>query len=208
MLDFELQELPSHLAIIGGGPIGIEMAQAFRRLGSDVTILEAGKSILGKDDPELVDVVRQRLIKEGIAVLEDVKINKISQEKQNIDIDISSEILSLSHVLIATGRAPVVDGIGLDIANVDYDRTGIKVDAAMRTSNPKIFAVGDVVGPYQFTHMAGYQAGLVISRSLFGNILTKANYTANSILLKPLIIINRGNKWLHFIEIGKNILMN
>lgn len=167
---FKLKELPRHLIVVGGGPIGLEMAQAFRNLGASVTVLEM-VSIMPKDDLDLVDVVRKKLIAQEINVREGVKVIRLEKSTGGITVflekDGKEEALEGSHLLIAAGRKANVDGLGLEQAGVDYARTGITVDARLRTTNKKIFAIGDVAGGPQFTHMAGYHAGIVIRNALF-----------------------------------------
>lgn len=167
---FENTERPDHLVIIGGGPIGMEMAQAHRRLGSKVTVLE-GQKALGKDDPELAAIVLDRLRGEGIAIREGAKVGEVSASAAGITVryetDDGETEVSGSHLLVATGRTPNTDRLDLDTAGVKHDRKGITVDSALRTSNPKIFAIGDVTGGLQFTHVAGYHAALVIQTILF-----------------------------------------
>ena len=168
---FELREVPEHLAIIGAGPIGLEMAQAHRRLGARVTVLEAQKA-LGKDDPELAGIVLEALKDEGIDILEEAAVEKVQQDGSGISVaakasDGTAVNVTASHLLVATGRAANVEGLGLESAGVEFDRKGIKVDKGLRTSNRKIYAIGDVAGGLQFTHVAGYQAGLVIRSILF-----------------------------------------
>lgn len=168
---FSLREAPEHLIVIGGGPIGMEMAQAHRRLGSRVTVLEAQKA-LGKDDAELAAIVLQALRTEGIDILEGTKVQGVAASAAGIRVEVETaggtrEHIDGSHLLVATGRIPTVSGLDLEKANVTYDRSGIKVDAGLRTTNRRIYAIGDVTGGLQFTHMAGYHAGLVIRSILF-----------------------------------------
>jgi pyruvate/2-oxoglutarate dehydrogenase complex dihydrolipoamide dehydrogenase (E3) component len=168
---FENTLLPDHLIIIGGGPIGCEMAQAHRRLGARVTILDAGR-ILPKDDPDAVEVVRARLIAEGVDLRETIKIARVAPNGNGIAVvltlaDGREETLPGSHLLVAAGRRPNIENMGLDVAGVATTNKGVTVDARLRTSNPKIYAAGDVAGGYQFTHLAGYHAGIIIRNILF-----------------------------------------
>lgn len=168
---FELREAPAHLAIIGGGPIGLEMAQAHRRLGAQVTVFEAAKS-LGKDDPELAGIVLQSLRDEGIEILEETAVERVAAADGGVKIfaktaEGTTRETEASHLLVAAGRAPNVDNMGLEAAGISFDRKGIKVDSGLRTTNRKVYAIGDVAGGLQFTHVAGYQAGLVIRSILF-----------------------------------------
>ena len=177
---FDLREKPEHLIIIGGGPIGIEMAQAHRRLGSKVTVLDIA-TILPKDDPELVAILKGRLQDEGIEILEKAKIEKLEHgaEQTTVFFEYEGEkrILTGSHVLVAAGRQPNTGGLDLEKAGVDFDKRGIKTDARLRSTNKKIYAAGDVAGGPQFTHIAGYHAGIII-RNIAFKLPAKVDYTA------------------------------
>ena len=178
---FDLTEAPGHLMVIGGGPIGIEMAQAHRRLGCQVTVIEA-LTILPKDDPEAVAVVRDRLLAEGVELLEGAKVASVAQAGSAIAITISRndtpQTITGTHLLVAAGRRPVVSGLGLEAAGVTVSAAGIAIDARLRSlTNKRVFAIGDVAGSYQFTHMAGYHAGIVVRNALF-NIPAKVNLRA------------------------------
>ncbi|NQU61686.1 MAG: FAD-dependent oxidoreductase [Rhodospirillales bacterium] len=169
---FEPKDLPSHLIVIGGGPIGIEMAQAHAHLGAKVTVLEMF-SIMPKDDPELVDVVRRQLDEDGIDILEGIKIESVAKTATGVSVSLNEaggdamRTIEGSHILIATGRVANVDGLGLDKAGIRFSPKGIEVDQRLRTSNKRIFAIGDAAGSLQFTHVAGYHAGVVIKNALF-----------------------------------------
>jgi pyruvate/2-oxoglutarate dehydrogenase complex dihydrolipoamide dehydrogenase (E3) component len=177
---FELTERPAHLIVVGGGPIGLELAQAHRRLGAKVTVVEAF-SIMPKDDPEAVAVVRQRLKAEGLTILEGAKVERVASAGNGIAVTCTQGGRSLqidgSHLLIAAGRRPNVEGLGLEAAGIAFSPKGITVDARLRTSNKRVFAIGDVAGGYQFTHVAGYHAGIVIRNALF-NMPAKVDYRA------------------------------
>ncbi len=166
---FGLDAVPDHLIIVGAGPIGIEMAQAHRQLGAEVTVLEMA-TMLPNDDPELVEVVRQRLKSEGVELLEGVRVTGAAKDGDGVAVDVDGAPRSRitgSHLLVAAGRRPHLDGLNLEAAGIEYDRSGIKVDARMRTTNKKVFAIGDVAGGLQFTHVASYHAGIVIKNALF-----------------------------------------
>ena len=165
---WDLRELPAHLIIIGGGPIGMEMAQAHRRLGSEVTVLEAFKA-MGKDDPEIAAVALEALRGEGIVIREETKATEISGADGAITVSLEGgETVTGTHLLVATGRASNLDKLDLEKAGIDHDRRGVKVTKGLRsTSNSKVYAIGDVAGGLQFTHVAGYHAGLVIRNALF-----------------------------------------
>ena len=178
---FSLKTLPKHLIVIGGGPIGCELAQAFAMLGSKVTIVEA-MTILPKDDKDCVAVVRQSLKDIGVDILEEAKVNEVVQKTtSSIEVTVSklSKISTLtgSDVLVATGRKPNVDTLALDKAGVAFTSKGIEVNARLQSSQKHIYAIGDVVGPYQFTHMASYQAGIVL-RNIAFKMPAKVNYSA------------------------------
>lgn len=167
---FDNKALPEHLIVIGGGPIGCEMAQAHRRLGARVSVLDLA-TILPKDDPDLVAVVRQALRADGISIEEGAKILKVEPRGSGVavivaDGDAEREIAG-SHLLVAAGRRPNVEDLGLEAAGVRYGLKGIEVDQRLRSSNRRIFAAGDVAGSYQFTHLAGYHAGIVLRNALF-----------------------------------------
>ncbi|GAA0604916.1 dihydrolipoyl dehydrogenase family protein [Thalassospira tepidiphila] len=167
---FENRVRPEHLIIIGGGPIGLEMAQAHHQLGAKVTVIEMG-TILPKDDPDLVAVVRNRIKADGISLYEGAKTKEILDVNDQIRVVIEHQGIEItlegSHLLLATGRKPNVENLGLKDAGIDYTDRGISVDARLRTSNKKVFAIGDITGGLQFTHMAGYDAGIVIRNALF-----------------------------------------
>nr|TFG55582.1 MAG: FAD-binding protein [Hyphomicrobiales bacterium] len=175
---FSLDRLPSHLLIIGGGPIGVEMAQAFRLLGSEVNLFDRG-NILAKDDPELAAILRQRLIDDGVIVQENARLADVSREGKDIALTLegAGEKIIGSHLLVAAGRAPSVNGFGLNDAGVAFDGRGIKTDKYLRTTNKRIYAIGDVAGGPQFTHIAGYHAGIVIRNALF-RMRAKVDYRA------------------------------
>jgi len=167
---FDLTERPDHLIIIGGGPIGCEMAQANRRLGARVSVIQKQK-ILPKDEPEAVDVVRQRFLEEGIELYENASIKAVERDNNGIAVVVdhggTEHRIVGSHLLVSAGRQANVDGLELETAGIAYTGRGIQVDDRLRTTNKKIFAIGDVAGGFQFTHMASYHAGIVIRNALF-----------------------------------------
>lgn len=165
---FDLRDQPEHLIIIGGGPIGMEMAQAHVRLGSKVTVLEGAKA-LGKDDPELAAIALERLRAEGIDIIEGALAEKIEGSAGKITIHTEDgQTFQGSHLLMAVGRTPNVDKLDLEKAGIDYDRSGLKVDASLRTTNKRVYGVGDVASKLQFTHVAGYQAGVLVRQIVLG----------------------------------------
>ncbi|MGI1663976.1 dihydrolipoyl dehydrogenase family protein [Palleronia sp. KMU-117] len=164
---FDLRDRPDHLLIIGGGPIGMEMAQAHVRLGSKVTVIEGAKA-LGKDDPELAAIVLQRLRDEGVEIAEDALVEHVSKDGDAITVHAGEgRSFTGSHLLIAVGRKANIDTLDLDTAGIAHDRA-VKVGPDLRTTNRRVYAVGDVAGKLQFTHVAGYHAGVVIRAILFG----------------------------------------
>lgn len=183
---FNLKQQPEHLLIIGGGPIGCEMAQAHTQLGCEVTILQSS-SILPKDDDELVELARRELVSNGINIIEWCNINGVDNIDNTITInytlDNKQHTATGSHLLIATGRQASIDSLQLENAGIDVNLNkdnqpiGIKTNKRLQTTNKKIFAIGDVTGPFQFTHMAGYQAGIVIRNVIF-KLRAKVNYQA------------------------------
>ncbi|NKX45361.1 dihydrolipoyl dehydrogenase family protein [Roseicyclus persicicus] len=165
---FDLRERPAHLIIIGGGPIGLEMAQAHRRLGCRVTVLEGAKA-LGRDDPEAAAVVLEALRAEGIEIAEGAQVTAVSGTEGAIRVETGDGATHEgTHLLIAVGRQPNVEALDLDKAHVGHDRKGVTVDRGMRTTNRRVYAIGDVAGGAQFTHVAGYHAGVIIRPMLFG----------------------------------------
>lgn len=177
---FDLNELPEHLIILGGGPIGCEMAQAFSRLGSKVTIIEKN-TLLSKDDPELADIVKNRLLEEKISILENAEVSSVSKENNKILIESKeqgrSKTITGSHLLVAAGRKPNIENLGLEKAVITHTSKGISVDRRLRSSQKHIFAAGDVVGDLQFTHNASYHAGIII-RNIAFKIPAKVNYSS------------------------------
>ena len=174
---FANRQLPEHLIVIGGGPIGIEMAQAHRRLGARVTVLDVGP-LLPRDDPELSAVLAERLWSEGIVGRPGVEIAEVERAGQVIRVRLESgEQISGSHLLIAAGRRPTVEALDLAAAGIASTAKGITVDARLRTTNRRVFAIGDVAGGPQFTHVALYHAGIVIRNALF-RIPAKVDYRA------------------------------
>ncbi len=167
---FDLALGPEHLIVIGAGPIGCELAQAHRRLGARVTVLELF-TMMPKDDPELVDFVRRQMIDDGVEMLEGVKVVRVDGEGGRIGVVIEAagkeRRIAGSHILVAAGRRPNVEGLNLEAAGIAYSPQRIDVDARLRTSNRHVFAIGDVTGGYQFTHVANHHAGIVIRNALF-----------------------------------------
>ena len=169
---FDLREPVERMIVLGGGPIGIEMAQAFGRLGSRVSVVQRGSQILPKEDPDMARIVAERLQAEGINLLTGHTPTRVEHRDGRFHLSLddgqgNSQTITASHFLVAAGRRPNIDGLGLDKAAVASDKGRIQVDARLRTSNKRIFAAGDVVGSYQFTHMAEHHAGVVLRNAIF-----------------------------------------
>lgn len=165
---FDLREAPAHLIIIGGGPIGIEMAQAHRRLGCAVTVIE-GARVLGREDPELAAVAINRLRREGVRLIEGAPADRVSASADGIAVAVAGETVRGSHLLVAAGRRVNLDPLDAQAGGIETTRAGVAVDRGLRSvSNRRVYAIGDAAGGMQFTHLAGYHAGLVIRNALFG----------------------------------------
>ena len=177
---FSINELPKHLIILGGGPIGCEMGQAFRRLGSEVTLLQRSH-ILHKEDPELVAPIIEQLKKEGVTLLENTQIQKAEHTNGETRItfiqDGVTKTVTGSHLLVSAGQKPHMKPLNLEAGNILHTSRGITVNARLRTSNKHVYAIGDVIGGPQFTHAAGYHAGIVLRNALF-KLPAKVSYTA------------------------------
>jgi pyruvate/2-oxoglutarate dehydrogenase complex dihydrolipoamide dehydrogenase (E3) component len=168
---FDLTKRPGHLVVIGGGPIGIELAQAHHRLGSKVTVIEAQKA-LAKDDPELTAIALAKIRAEGIVILEETPVLSVEPRgKTGIRVNIGTtsgpQQIDGTHILVAAGRSANTGGMELEKAGIEHDKRGVKISAKLRSSNRRVYAIGDVAGGLQFTHVAGYHAGVVLRSILF-----------------------------------------
>jgi pyruvate/2-oxoglutarate dehydrogenase complex dihydrolipoamide dehydrogenase (E3) component len=173
---FKLRDLPGRLLVLGGGPVGLEMAQAFARLGSDVTVVERLPHLLPQEDPEVADALQVTLESEGMKIHTSTRAVQVVRDGEKTQVICSQgPALVADRLLVAVGRRPAVSGLGLDAAGIEHDERGIRVDRRQRTSQKHIYACGDVCGPYPFTHMAEYQAGIVISNAVF-RIPKKTDY--------------------------------
>ncbi|WP_299329405.1 FAD-dependent oxidoreductase [Parasphingopyxis sp.] len=174
---FGLTERPDHLAIMGGGPIGMEMAQSFRRLGSQVTVIQRGK-VMDKDDPEAAKIVVDRFRAEGVDIRENTNVVRVSKTGAGIRVETDNgDPVDATHLLVATGRTCDFTGFGLENGGIAWSPRGIEVDARRRTTNKKVYAIGDCrVGP-RFTHASGYEGSLVILQIALG-LSGKADYSA------------------------------
>ncbi len=168
---FSLTELPPRLAVIGAGPIGCELAQAFSRFGSHVTLIELGPHILGREDRDAAEILQNRLVSEGINLQLGVKILGVVKQDNSsaIQLERDGQLIEVAadQILVGVGRAPNVEGLGLEAGGVRYDRSGITVNDRLQTSNPNIYAAGDICSPYKFTHAADAQARILIANALF-----------------------------------------
>jgi pyruvate/2-oxoglutarate dehydrogenase complex dihydrolipoamide dehydrogenase (E3) component len=167
---FDVSERIQHLIVLGGGPIGVELAQAYRMLGSHVTMIEAA-SFLGHEDAEATQVILKQLEAAQIMLRQGARVERVERAVQGVAVHIGkqgdTEIIKGTHLLVATGRRPNVKSLHLERAGVVYDEHGIKVNQQLKTSNRRIYAIGDVIGGPQFTHLASYHAGVVLRNALF-----------------------------------------
>jgi len=169
---FNLTDLPKRLACIGGGPIGCELAQAFQRLGSQVTLFHTGSHLLNREDPDAAAIIQKKLVQEGIRLVLNAKISKVTAENGAKTVHFNSggagDSVSVDEILAGAGRTPNVEGLNLEAAEVKYNlKTGVEVNDFLQTSNPDIFAAGDVCMNWKFTHAADAAARIVIQNALF-----------------------------------------
>lgn len=167
---FEQDTLPARLLVIGGGPIGVEMAQAFRRFGSEVTVVDMLPRLLARDDEELAGLFQERLAEEGVRLVLDAAVKRVARDGDGVAVTVERDgaerTLAADALLLATGRRANVEGLGLDAAGVAFTRQGITVDDRCRTSRRHIYAAGDVTGRYQFTHMSEHMAKVAATNAL------------------------------------------
>lgn len=178
---YSLDSLPKSLAILGAGPVGVEMAQAFCRLGSDVTVIERAGQILAREDRDTVDALMAHLVQEGVTIHLNAAVMSVRdlgrlRELVYEDGDGFERTLEVEAILVAVGRSVNVEGLGLVNAGVDYSPWGIDVDDRLRTSQKHIYAAGDVTGKYQFTHAAGYEGGIVVANAVL-HLPRRTDYT-------------------------------
>ena len=178
---FYLDKLPGSMIILGGGPIAIEMAQAFNRLGTRVNVIQRSNQILSKEDKDMADIVMAQLSGEGVYFALDTSIVKIMEDNGSKQVTIKNkegkvETISAEALLVAMGRGPNINGLGLDNIGLTFTNKGIEVDSRLRTNHKHIYAAGDITGKYQFTHAAGYEGGIVISNAIF-HLPRKTDYT-------------------------------
>ncbi|SOB57148.1 tRNA uridine 5-carboxymethylaminomethyl modification enzyme GidA [Pseudodesulfovibrio profundus] len=177
---FSLRDLPKSMIVIGGGPIGCELAQAFSRLGTDVRILQRNCQILAADDQDMAEMVQDAFRREGIGLDLCAETQEVRKTAAGVELTYEAHgethTISADKILVAVGRQPSISTLQLENAGVEYDARGVKVDDRLRTSQKHIFAAGDVIGKYQFTHAAGYEGGIVISNAVF-KLPRKVDYT-------------------------------
>jgi pyruvate/2-oxoglutarate dehydrogenase complex dihydrolipoamide dehydrogenase (E3) component len=178
---FYLDRLPESMIILGGGPIGSEMSQAFNRLGTRVSLVDMAPRILGKEDPDMADLVRDVLSSEGVKFYLNSAIEEVKDLGGEKEVRIKTKegntiSLKADTILVAVGRGANTNGLGLEDIGVEYDHRGIKVDNRLRTTHKHIYAAGDINGGYQFTHAAGYEGGIVVSNAIF-RLPRKVDYT-------------------------------
>jgi pyruvate/2-oxoglutarate dehydrogenase complex dihydrolipoamide dehydrogenase (E3) component len=178
---FYLDRLPKSMIVLGAGPISTEMAQAFCRLGTEVTVIQRSGQILGKEDRDMADAVMQTLVAEGVKYYLNTAIISVKDLGSEREVrvkskDGTSEAIRAEAILVALGREPNLKGMGLENAGVQHDGKGLKLDSRMRTTQKHIFGAGDVTGTYQFTHAAGYEGGVVLTNAIL-HLPRKVDYT-------------------------------
>jgi pyruvate/2-oxoglutarate dehydrogenase complex dihydrolipoamide dehydrogenase (E3) component len=177
---FYLDRLPRSLVVLGAGPIAIEMAQSFSRLGSEVTVVQRSGQILRREDKDMADGVMNVLLAEGVVFHMNASITGVKDlgNMKELTIKVGDQVtcVKAEEILVAMGRRPNLEGLKLENAGVSFDRKGVQVDQRLRTTQKHIYAAGDATGAYQFTHAAGYEGGIVISNAVF-RLPRKADYT-------------------------------
>jgi pyruvate/2-oxoglutarate dehydrogenase complex dihydrolipoamide dehydrogenase (E3) component len=178
---FSLDALPKSMIVLGAGPIAMEMAQAFCRLGTTVQVVQRSSQILSKEDKDMADIIMENMTEEGVKFFLNSTILEAEQKNGTKKITIEQQegkrqVLTADTVLLAQGRTPNIEALGLDAIDINYNQRGIRVDNRMRTNHKHIFAAGDVNGGFQFTHAAGYEGGIVVSNAVF-HLPRKADYT-------------------------------
>jgi pyruvate/2-oxoglutarate dehydrogenase complex dihydrolipoamide dehydrogenase (E3) component len=176
---FDLTALPSHLVVLGGSSVGLEFAQAFRRLGAQVTVIEADRP-LATDDPECAAIVLDALARDGVAIRTGTAVTSVRQAAEGVALVVkhgdTEETVAASHLFVASGRVPSFEGLGLKNARIKHGPGGIVVNRRLKTSNRRVYAIGDVTGALMLTHVANYHAGIVIRDALF-RLPAKVSYT-------------------------------
>lgn len=184
---FALTELPPRLGVIGAGPIGCELAQAFARFGSQVYLVEALHGIMPNEDRDAAEIVLESMVRDGIKLLccgKDVHVNKAAAGKRlTVDSHGQHYDITVDEILVGVGRTPNVEGLGLETVGVDYDKTGVKVNDRLQTTNPRIYAAGDICSRYKFTHAADAMAQILIQNALFPHPLGLAYASMDSLIM-------------------------
>ncbi len=177
---FDLLHLPASIVVIGGGPIGVELGQAFTRLGTNVTIIQGPDRILPREDPEVSATVAGVLIVEGINIVTNARVVRVSRNgaKKVVTASMGHQLVSFEadEIVLAVGRLPNVDGLQLEAAGITYDAKGVKVNEYLQTSRSNVLAIGDVIGGHLFTHVAAYQAGVAVRNALVPFRKKKVDY--------------------------------
>lgn len=181
---FDLAECPRHLIVIGADSIGLELAQAFRRFGADVTVLESATPLAGAD-PECAAIVLDALAREGVALRSGIEIREVRRALARVQVDIAGAggvaTIEGTHLLVAAGRRPNLENLDLDAAGIRYEPGGIVVDGGLRTTNKRVYAIGDVTGAPRLSHLAHHHAGLVIRNALFRTAVDADRYAVPSV---------------------------
>ncbi|MEK6532359.1 MAG: mercuric reductase, partial [Nitrospirota bacterium] len=184
---FSLTELPPRLAVIGAGPIGCELAQSFARFGSQVYLIEAQHGIIPNEDRDAAQIVEQQMVKEGVQLLccgKDLKVGKADGGKRlTVDSHGQQYDVVVDEILVGVGRTPNVEGLGLEAIGVEFDKNGVTVNGRLQTSNPRIFAAGDVCSRHKFTHAADAMAQIVIQNALFPHPFGLGYASADSLIM-------------------------
>ena len=184
---FSLTELPQRLGVIGAGPIGCELAQAFARFGSQVYLIEAQHGIMPNEDRDAADIVEQQMVRDGVKLLccgKDLNVSKTDSGKRlTVDSHGQQYDVTVDEILVGVGRTPNVDGLGLETVGVEFDKSGVKVDARLQTTNPRIYAAGDICSKYKFTHAADAMAQIVIQNALFPHPLGLGYASVESLIM-------------------------
>ncbi|MBI2104389.1 MAG: mercuric reductase [Candidatus Omnitrophica bacterium] len=168
---FELSDIPKRFAMIGAGPIGCEMAQTFQRLGAHVTLIDVAAHVLNREDPDAAEIIQRALQRDGVQLVLGAKVSRVARRSSETIVTIeqrgrSAEIVC-DALLVGVGRAPNIEGLNLEAAGVRYEKQGVTVNDFLQTSNPRIYAAGDVASPYKFTHVANAQGRLALINALF-----------------------------------------
>jgi pyruvate/2-oxoglutarate dehydrogenase complex dihydrolipoamide dehydrogenase (E3) component len=184
---FSLTELPPRIGVIGAGPIGCELAQSFARFGSQVCLIETIHGIMPNEDRDAADIVEQQMLRDGVKLLccgRDLAVSRTSTGKRlTVDSHGQQYDVTVDEILVGVGRTPNVEGIGLEAAGVEYDKNGVKVNDRLQTTNPKIFAAGDICSRYKFTHAADAMAQIVIQNALFPHPFGLGYATVESLIM-------------------------